>query len=51
MKVIVITKAGMLNIMRKTLSLTNIDKDPTVDAELTKQLAKALVEVLQDLEE
>jgi len=37
--------------MQKHATLINIDEDPVVGAELAKQLAKALFEVLQDLEE
>jgi hypothetical protein len=40
----------MLKIMRKPISLTNIDEDPKVDSDLAKRLAKAF-DVLQDLEE
>jgi hypothetical protein len=47
---IVIISAGMLQFMRKPQSLTNIDEDPKVDADLVKRLAKAFG-ALQDLEE
>jgi hypothetical protein len=47
---IVLTKEGMLKIMRRPITLTNIDQDPKADSDLAKRLAKAF-DVLQDLEE